>query len=453
MREKVQIFFLLFVLLLLQSSFITARVQEEWVARYNGPGNDGDQARAIALDAEGNVYVTGESIGVGTDLDYATIKYDSDGKEVWVARYNGPANGRDEARAIALDAEGYVYVTGLSFGVGTNLDYATIKYDPEGKEVWVARYNGPANGQDEGKAIAVDSEGNVYVTGWSLGLGAGGEYATIKYDSDGNEVWVARYTGPGNGGDEATALAIDSEGNVYVTGSSPGIDTGNDIATIKYDSDGNEVWVARYAHFGNLPDVGWAIAADSEGNVYVTGTSQDPVTNNDYVTIKYDRDGNEVWIARYNGPANSRDAAFAIALDAEGNVYVTGSSYGRTRSGGIAPDYATIKYDSDGNEVWVARYTGPANVGDEAAAIALDAEGNVYVTGRSVGVGTSLDYATVKYDTKGNEVWVARYNGPGNSSDVAWAIAVDLEANVYVTGGSWGLGTNNDYATIKYSQK
>jgi len=106
----------------------TISLAQGWVARYNGPGNGWDAARAIALDNSGNIYVTGESWGSGTEYDYATVKYDSSGVEQWVARYNGPGNWWDNAYAIDLDNLGNVYVTGRSMGSGTYYDYATIKY-------------------------------------------------------------------------------------------------------------------------------------------------------------------------------------------------------------------------------------------------------------------------------------------------------------------------------------
>jgi uncharacterized delta-60 repeat protein len=421
-------------------------VYAAWVAGYNGPGNNIDEAHAIALDGSGNVYVTGRSLGNGIGFDYATIKYDSAGQQQWVARYTGfQGYGDDEANAIAVDGSGNVYVTGQSTGIGTAEDYATIKYNSGGQQQWIARYNGPGNFTDTAYAIAVDSSGNVYVTGQSDsgGQGSNYDYATIKYNSDGQQQWLARYNGPGNDGDAAYALATDVSGNVYVTGVSIGSDTGADYATIKYDSAGQQQWVARYNGPVNGDDYAQAIAVDNAGNIYVTGWSRGAGTNFDYATIKYDSAGQQQWTARYHGPGTGLDQPNAIAVDTSSNVYVTGKSNGS----GTSIDYATIKYDSAGQEQWVARYNGPANSGDEARAIALDTLGNVYVTGQSYGADGDTDYATIKYDSTGQEQWVMRYNGPGNLFDFAFAMAVDVSANVYVTGES-----DTDYTTIKYVQ-
>ncbi|MBI4066215.1 SBBP repeat-containing protein, partial [Candidatus Gottesmanbacteria bacterium] len=111
----------------------------------------------------------------------------------------------------------------------------------------------------------------------------------------------------------------------------------------------------------------------------------------------YDSSGNQLWVARYNGGIeDDEDYANAIAVDSAGNVYVTGGS---SVDGGIE-DYATVAYDSSGNQLWVARYNGPANGLDYGIAITVDTGGNVYVTGTSRSNEGYLDYATIKYSTE-----------------------------------------------------
>jgi len=158
-----------------------AQVDTAWVRRYNGPGNGADETRALTVDEQGNVYVTGFSRSSGTDDDYATIKYNANGVEQWVQRYNGPGNSLDEAYALAVDGQGNVYVTGESRSSGYIEDYATIKYNSNGDTLWVRRYNGPGNSSDNASAIAVDDAGNVYVTGSSFSSTTYNDYATIKY--------------------------------------------------------------------------------------------------------------------------------------------------------------------------------------------------------------------------------------------------------------------------------
>jgi len=437
------------ITLMLPCSILAQPPVEEWVTTYNGPGNDSDEAEDIALDKDGNIYVTGYSYGDDTDQDYATIKYDKDGKEIWVKRYNGPGNGTDKAYALALDKDGNIYVTGYSYRADTGSDYTIIKYDNNGNEIWIATYNGPANGEDEAQAMAMDEDGNIYVTGHSDGIGTHRDYATIKCDKDGNLIWVARYNGPANGTDHDCTIALDKDGNVYVAGESEGIGTGADGAIIKYDKDGNEVWVARYNGPANGYDRFCAIAIDKKGNVYVAGESEGVNTGRDVIIIKYDKDGNLIWLARYNGPKNVNDGVSCIVLDKDENIYVTGHVDEKEELG-ILWDSLTIKYDKDGNLIWVARYNGPENLRDDTCCIAFDQYGNVYVAGASEVSDTDCDYITIKYDKNGNEIWVARYSAPGNTEEEANAIALDKEGNVYVTGG--GEKSGSDYATIKYSQ-
>ncbi|MGB8658078.1 MAG: SBBP repeat-containing protein [Candidatus Zixiibacteriota bacterium] len=430
-------------------------VDTAWVRRYNGPGNSSDGASAIAVDGSGNVYVTGGSYGSGTDKDYATIKYYPNGDTAWVRRYNGPGNSSDGASAMAVDGSGNVYVTGFSYGDGAGADYATIKYLPNGDTAWVRRYDGPGNGEDQASAIALDDSGNAYVTGFSDGTGSYNyDYATIKYYPNGDTAWVRRYNGPGSGRDEAKALAVDVSGNVYVTGTSDGGGTlTDDYATVKYNPTGDTVWVRRYNGGNYSSDWATDLAIDEAGNVYVTGCSLgDPSSSGmSYATVKYNSLGEFLWVRRYRGePASSDDRAFACGVDPSGNVYVTGEG-----NDGGNYDYVTIKYNASGDRLWVRAYNGPGNVSDFATDLAVDVSGNVFVTGYSAQNSYSPyndDYATVGYNPHGDTLWVRRYNGPGDAEDGASALVIDNSNNVYVTGGSNGYVAGSDYATIKYFQ-
>ena len=266
---------------------------------------------------------------------------------------------------------------------------------------------------------------------------------TLLYSQSIDTAWVRRYNGPADGSDGAYAIAVDNRGNVYVTGNSYGSGTSIDYATIKYNSAGVQQWVQRYDGSGNADDMALSLAVDGQGNVYVTGNSSGAAGWNDYATIKYNSAGVEQWVQTYDGPGHGFDEAYSLAVDGQNNVYVTGGSWGFLSS----YDYATIKYNSAGIQQWVRRYNGPGNDDDIALSLAVDGQGNVYVTGNS-----SYDYATIKYNSAGVEQWVQRYNGPGNSSDAARSLAVDGQSNVYVTGYSIGSGTDFDYATIKYVQ-
>jgi hypothetical protein len=218
------------------------------------------------------------------------------------------------------------------------------------------------------------------------------DYLTIKYNANGDTVWIRTYTGMGySGQDEAEAIAVDNSGNVCVTGYSTGSGTGYDYTTVKYNASGDTVWVRRYTSLGNNNDYATAIKVDNLGTVYVTGGSYNSGTSEDYTTIKYNSNGDTVWIRRYNGPANSWDRAYAMVVDELGSIYVTGQSFGS----GPGDDYATVKYNSAGVQQWVARYDGGS--WDQAHAIAVKGA-NIYVTGQSwTNALWSYDRVTVKY--------------------------------------------------------
>jgi hypothetical protein len=415
-----------------------------WTNFYNGPGNNQDQATAVAVNNNGNVFVTGSSVGTGGSQDYATVAYSSAGLALWTNSYRGSGFKTAIPAALAADTNGNVFVTGQAFD-GTNYNAATINYSTTGAPLWTNLYIGPTNARDGGNALAVDSHGDVLVAGYYSYNGTS-YYLALKYSNAGTPVWTNLYNG-GVGDSVAYAVALDNSGNVFVTGRSSGIGTGDDYATVAYSGTGLPLWTNRYNGPGNTTDDdAYYIAVDNSGNVIVTGSSIGLGTGADYATIKYSNAGVPLWTNRYDGPAQSDDFPAGIAVDSSGNVFVTGYS---TATNGYL-DYATVAYSGTGVPLWTNRYDGAAQGDDSAVGIAVDSSGNVFVTGSSTAASGYKDYATVAYSGTGVPLFTNLYAAAPNGDALASAIAVDGSGNLLVTGYS-SNGSTNEFVTIKYS--
>ncbi|MBL8016126.1 MAG: SBBP repeat-containing protein [Ignavibacteria bacterium] len=200
----------------------------------------------------------------------------------------------------------------------------------------------------------------------------------------------------------------------------------------------NREWTARYNGPGNLNDVGLSSAIDKNGNVFVTGASYGANSDLDFVTLKYNSSGAQQWAERYNSPYNGYDVAVSLVTDDLSNVYVAGYTVNPSTS----QDFVTIKYNSEGVVQWQRTYDGTAGMEDLPVKIAIDRLGFVYVTGSTTESANSVQIITIKYAPNGDVVWLNKFSN--SSGQQPNDIKIDNDLNVYVTGVS---GT--DFCTFK----
>lgn len=403
-----------------------SQVLQEWVQRFENPPSGVYGVASVKVDNQGNVFVSG-SMSDGVVTDYVTIKYSSAGVQQWVRIYSGLIE--DRVIDMALDNLGNVLVTGLSENQTGTFDIITIKYNTLGDSLWVRRYNGDnAFTMDQPVAMDIDANNNVYVSGYSFGSSPM-NYVTIKYNPGGDSLWVARYLSGGT--DIPLDIYIDDSGNAYVYGRGTfilkynsagnllwskqysveaaesnkvlsGDSKGNiyfagikstatfgDFAVVKINSDGDTLWTRIHNGLGNGEtnhDNPAAITIDNDGDIILTGKSS-YLSSYYFSTIKYSADGVFLWERNYSNSQNG-EGGTDILSDNDGNIYVAGGSN----------DFTTIKYNSNGDSLWAMIYNGPSNMFDIASAMTIDNLNNIYVTGKShSGIANNYDIATLKY--------------------------------------------------------
>jgi subtilisin family serine protease len=331
----------------------------------------------LATDLYDNLYMTGTVLTSG-NMNYITLKYDSEGNEVWRRNYPGDSA---YAKDIAVDGSGNVYVTGNAY-VNYKTMYVTIKYDRYGNVLWTRTF-GAGNG-NTASGIALDHDGNIYVTGKTS---SGDQYIlTVKYDPNGNLLWSkTELSGYSN---VEPVIAADRSGNIYVSGKISG-----GQQTLKYDSSGNKLWNRTFANGDATYFSFWSegMIVDACGNISIAGYYSNPATSYaDILIMRFDSSGNLIGAKTFaDGTAQKyMTEAHGIALDNSGNVFVTGEAYGGTTS------MITIKYKPDA--LCITRDTLPAGAVGVGYSFPLTATDAVTwaVSSGSLPAGLTLDPAT-----------------------------------------------------------
>lgn len=316
---------------------------------------------------------------------------------------------------------------------------------------WVDQIGTPAT--DSVSGLAVDGAGNAYATGTTCGTlegqasSGGCDVFVRKYGPSGAVAWTEQFgTAAGDG---ARGAAADASGNVYVTGSVAGALPGetalgdSDAFVRKYDGAGNDVWTTQFGSTGL--DAAFGVAVDSTGNIFVAGATQGvfpgevAAGGQDAFLTKLDPAGNVLWSRQFGTAAT--DWAF-VGVDGDGNAYVAGGTRGAFAGETSAGDWDAYarKYDGAGNVVWTRQFGSPG--ADWADGVAVDPAGNSHAAGRTSGAlagqtsAGGVDAFVRKYDAVGAEVWTRQFGTAGG--EAANAVALDAAGGVYAAGGTSG---------------
>jgi hypothetical protein len=314
---------------------------------------------------------------------------------------------------------------------------------------WVNTYIGSGNNNDEALDHFTDDFGNVYSAGKIFQTTSLFDIYVVKYNSSGVKLWERIYNGPGNGNDIANSITNDQNGNIYVGGESKGETSFSDFILLKFDNQGNQIWTKRFDGENSSSDVAVKVVTDNTGNPVISGRSHSSTSLFDIVTIKYNGNGDILWNSKYNGISNGNEFIDDMAIDDSDNVYVCGSSFAQ----GEGNNFLLIKYNVSGDTLWTAGYNGPSNANDNTTSLVIDLDKNIIISGSSVAPGTALDFATLKYSASGELLWLRRYSSIANSTpDEPKAITCDVNGNIFVTGTSVEFNSY-DFLTVKYSPK
>jgi fibronectin type 3 domain-containing protein len=305
--------------------------------------------------------------------------------------------GIEVGQSVALDSQGEIYVTGYTNSfTSSGVHVFLLKLDRSGVILWQRIWEG-SGGSEYGKGVGVDSLGNIYVTGYTDSFGNGeNDVFLLKWNSSGALLWQRTWTSPGE--NLGLGLAVNASNNIYVTGYSTITPSGTPkVILLNFDANGNLLWQREWG--GNGTDEGESVAIDAVGGVYVTGfTSSVPglvgAVNNNVLLLKFNSTGNLSWQRVVNGTRD--DEGYAVTTDLQNNAYVTGA----TQSTGAGnDDVLLMKFDTLGNVTWQETWGGGNT--DQGQGITVDRLGYVYVTGFSSSFGgggghaflLSLNYA------------------------------------------------------------
>ena len=401
----------------------------------------GDASQLTNLPASGG---TLEATASGTLADGDTVIVNTDGTvsaaaytgtPYWIATL-GSTGEIDQGRGIAVDGSGNIYVTGKARAAGGGAgSFLIAKYNSAGVVQWQRTLSGSS--VDEAFAIAVDSSGNAYIGGstYSYSGSSTRDFAVAKYNTSGVIQWQRVLVSASTGSDsDCKSVAVDSSGNLYAIGY-PVISA--KCIIVKYNTSGTLQWQRTLDGTGN--DYGFGIAVDSSSNVYINGITSSGSGGTDFLIAKYNSSGTIQWQRSLGG--TNYEYGRRAAVDSSGNIYVCG----KWRTSGGDDNALIAKYNTSGALQWQRSLQESAG-NDQFNGIAVDSSGRAYVIGYTYSyTAGSNDILIARYTTSGALNWQRILGGTGNDFCDEAGIAVDSSGSIYFIGEttSSGPGTVN----------
>lgn len=359
--------------------------------------------------------------------------------------------GSDHLSAVTVDAEGAVYATGSTRGLlgetnAGNADAFIRKYDAEGEVLWTKQFGTQMN--EGGTDIAVDPNGNIYVSGYtsgSLQISSLGEADAFlrKTDGLGDEIWTRQFGSVGE--DVAFGLTLESDAAIYVVGDTEGSLGGNhaggtDAFISKFDAQGELMWSSQIGSSGQ--DDFRAVALTSAGTVVSVGRTSGTLGDSnlggsDALVRHMDADANELWIRQIGTAA--WDDAHGVVVDAADHLYVAGNTDGTVEGEFLRSDGYVSRLDGEGNIQWTERFGTPEH--DFVPAIAIDVSGNLVVAGDTQGSLQGVnaggrDVFVRVLDATGEELWTRQFGS--SEDDNTYGVATGPASVAYVVGSTYG---------------
>ena len=420
-----------------------------WEAFFNGSLPGEDEARALIVAPDNTVYVTGSSTNIAPQGTISTLRYASDGTQLWADHPYGPSqDSQNGGMDMAIDPWGHVFVCG-NFSANAG-DLCVVKYKPSGR-IWRRNFEQypTADVPDEATGIAVDANGEVYVSGTITSTsGMGLESYILKVDSAGNELWHDAFS-PSSADETATDIAVSPGGNVFVGGGWWNVDgsSGIDLSTARYSTNGLAQWKRGFSAVG-MDDAALRIRATVNDGLLAAGIATIGSTP-DAVVVARDASGAVLWSATHAGTGNVDDAAVDVRELSDGRVAAAVHSR-ELVNGSLRHTVTTLLIDA-GTVVWSRQFTGDAGLGAWPTSMIVDAADNIYIAGYAiVAGGATTDGLVLKYDVGGTLTWSIPYDGGANSNDRFNAIALNSAGDVVVCGTSHTSTTESRYVTVQF---